>query len=90
MYGLESGILMKKEREINVIDNVAGELIQRIKDGVYSIGDKLPTEKELCQMFEVSRSTLREAISIVRAKGYIETRHGECRRVVCASKIAAE
>ena len=67
---------MKKEREINVIDNVAGELIQRIKDGVYSIGDKLPTEKELCQMFEVSRSTLREAISIVRAKGYIETRHG--------------
>ena len=55
MYGLESGILMKKEREINVIDNVAGELIQRIKDGVYSIGDKLPTEKELCQMFEVSR-----------------------------------
>lgn len=34
LYGLESGILMKKEREINVIDNVAGELIQRIKDGV--------------------------------------------------------
>ena len=85
MYGLESGILMKKEREINVIDNVAGELIQRIKDGVYSIGDKLPTEKELCQMFEVSRSTLREAISIVRAKGYIETRHGSGSYVIATN-----
>lgn len=76
---------MKKEREINVIDNVAGELIQRIKDGVYSIGDKLPTEKELCQMFEVSRSTLREAISIVRAKGYIETRHGSGSYVIATN-----
>lgn len=58
------------------IDLVVNNLINTIRNGKYSIGDRLPTEKELCKIFDVSRSTLREATSVVRALGYIETRHG--------------
>ena len=73
---------MRRGKEINVIDNVVTELTRWITGGEYTVGDKLPTEKELCQKLGVSRSTLREAISVVRAKGYIETRHGSGSYVV--------
>lgn len=76
---------MKKEKEVNAIDSMVNELTQRITSGVYTVGDKLPTEKELCQMFEVSRSTIREAISVIRAKGYVETRHGSGSYVIATS-----
>jgi GntR family transcriptional repressor for pyruvate dehydrogenase complex len=37
---------------------------QAIRDRKLLPGDKLPTEKELCEMFEVSRTALREALQM--------------------------
>jgi len=39
-------------------------------------GDKLPTEKELCEMFAVSRTALREALRMLSARGLITVRKG--------------
>ncbi|MDD5582529.1 MAG: FadR/GntR family transcriptional regulator [Candidatus Marinimicrobia bacterium] len=39
-------------------------------------GDKLPTEKELCEMFEVSRTALREALQMLSARGLVNIRKG--------------
>ncbi|NYI45046.1 DNA-binding FadR family transcriptional regulator [Nocardioides aromaticivorans] len=39
-------------------------------------GDRLPAERRLSEMFAVSRSTLREALSRLRAEGYVEVRRG--------------
>lgn len=44
--------------------------------GVYSAGDRLPSEYELSEKYGVSRSTLREAVKILAAKGIVEIRRG--------------
>lgn len=40
------------------------------------IGDKLPTESELSTMFGVGRSTVREAVKSLEAKGMLQVRRG--------------
>ena len=39
-------------------------------------GEKLPTENELCSMFGVSRTALREALQMLSARGLISIRKG--------------
>lgn len=39
-------------------------------------GDRLPTEKELTELFDVSRSTLREAMKFLRAENVVVIRQG--------------
>ena len=52
------------------------ELIEKIQSGDFTVGEKIPTELELIEQFEVSRSVIREAITELRSLGYVETRHG--------------
>jgi GntR family transcriptional regulator len=39
-------------------------------------GDRLPSEAELCERFDVSRMTVRQAVQLVAAEGGIERRRG--------------
>lgn len=55
---------------------VADELRDRIKAGVIPPGALLPSEAALIAEFGVSRGTVREAISLLRAEGTIVTEHG--------------
>jgi GntR family transcriptional repressor for pyruvate dehydrogenase complex len=47
-----------------------------IGDGALRIGDKLPPERELCVQLGVSRTSLREAIRMLRAYGVLEATQG--------------
>ncbi len=51
---------------------VTAELGQRIVAGRYGPGESLPTELTLCEMFGVSRTTVREAIKRLHGKGMVE------------------
>ena len=48
----------------------------RIRDGRWQAGDKLPTEAAIMEEFQVSRTVVREAISKLQASGLVQTRHG--------------
>ncbi len=52
------------------------ELQSEIESGVLAAGERLPTERELCDRFGVSRTVVREAISGLRAGGLVEARQG--------------
>ncbi len=39
--------------------------------------DKLPSERELCEQYDVSRSTVRQAIQELEKEGYIYREHGK-------------
>jgi len=56
--------------------NVHDQIISAILSKKLSPGDKLPTEKELCDMFGVSRTAIREAIQKLNAQGLVRVRKG--------------
>ncbi len=56
--------------------SVSDTLREEISSGLYSSGDKLPTELELSERFQISRQTLRQAIGILENEGIVIRRQG--------------
>lgn len=52
------------------------QLGSAIRLGVFRAGSKLPNERELSERLNVSRATLREAISALRSAGFVTTSRG--------------
>jgi len=49
---------------------------ENIESGIFAPGAKLPTVVEFAESFQVGRSTIREALSGLRAMGWLTIRHG--------------
>lgn len=60
-----------------IYQSVIEQFIKLIKDGKLKIGDKLPAERQLSEMFNVSRASIREAFSAMEIIGLIDVRPGE-------------
>jgi DNA-binding FadR family transcriptional regulator len=58
----------------SAVDEVVQKLKGLIEAGGLKVGDRLPTERELCQQFNASRNTVREAMRILKAYGQVEVR----------------
>jgi DNA-binding FadR family transcriptional regulator len=58
------------------MEAVLGHLRGAIERGTYGIGDKLPSEAELCRALEVSRPVLREALRALQTMGLTVSRTG--------------
>jgi DNA-binding FadR family transcriptional regulator len=52
------------------------QLLGEIMSGTFKPGDILPSERALCEMFEVSRVSVREAIAGLEAMGVVHVQHG--------------
>jgi GntR family transcriptional repressor for pyruvate dehydrogenase complex len=57
-------------------ERIYSEILNRILEGEYKEGEKLPTEHALANRFSTSRPTVREALARLRADGIISTRQG--------------
>ena len=67
---------------------VADSLRTDILDGVYQKRMLLPTEQLLCQQFQVSRQTVRQALALLVSEGLIERRQGSGSHIRDRSKPA--
>jgi GntR family transcriptional regulator len=61
--------MLKKHGSLS--DDVLALLHKRIGEGTYLVGSRLPSEHQLIQEFGVSRSTVREAIKKLEARGEV-------------------
>jgi GntR family transcriptional regulator, transcriptional repressor for pyruvate dehydrogenase complex len=59
-----------------VSEKVANQLKKAIGDGLFRVGDRLPSERELAEQMGVSRPSIREAIQQLELQGILETVHG--------------
>jgi GntR family transcriptional regulator, transcriptional repressor for pyruvate dehydrogenase complex len=66
----------KPIRQKRVSDEVTDQIKQSILLGELKAGDKLPSEHELMEQFQVSRVAVREAIRNLENAGFLETRQG--------------
>ena len=68
---------MKPISKISITDKCVAGIKEEILSGNYKVDDKLPSEKELCEQLQVSRSTVREALRMLQAMGYVRIVHGK-------------
>lgn len=64
------------DRPRRLPDEVAVSIIGAIEGGQLAPGDRLPTEAELSKRFGVARTVVREAISLLRYDGIVDSRRG--------------
>lgn len=64
-------------KKTRVSEDIVGQLKGLIAEGKLRSGDKLPSERELSEQFEVSRPSVREAIRALESMGLLEARQGE-------------
>jgi DNA-binding FadR family transcriptional regulator len=57
-------------------DQVYGQILKDILEGIFNPGSKLPAESDLADRFGVSRPVVRDALARLRADGLIEARRG--------------
>lgn len=60
----------------NLSNAVAAELARRIVFGELTVGARLPNEGNLCALFRVSRSVVRDAIRMLLTRGLVSVRQG--------------
>ena len=63
-------------RSISLANQVEQILVERIKEGNYRPGEKIPTEDQFAEEFQVSRATVRAAFNAMTANRMLVRRHG--------------
>jgi GntR family transcriptional repressor for pyruvate dehydrogenase complex len=80
---------LKRIKAESLRSQVYAQLKSQLMEGVWKVGEKLPSENELCSSFGVSRVTVRAALQQLEILGLVETRHGEGNFVRDFSSISA-
>lgn len=55
-----------------ISDQIAAQVRRLLLEGKLTPGQRLPTETELAEQFDVSRASVREALSILESEGLVE------------------
>jgi GntR family transcriptional regulator len=63
-------------RQVPLYYQLENLLREKINSGKFAPGDRLPTESELIEQYQVSRITVRQALGALAAEGLIERRQG--------------
>ena len=68
--------LIRPVARFRLSDSVAAQVEQLITGGTYKPGDRLPSERILADEFGVGRSSMREALRALEARGFVSIVHG--------------
>ena len=68
--------MFKEVRQSKITQKIIDQIRAAILEGKLSPGDKLPSEKEMVALFQVSKQTLREAMRALEQMGMIDVRKG--------------
>lgn len=73
----------------NAFEVTVERLGSAIKMGLFGRGEQLPTERELCELMGVSRTTVREAIRVLTVQGMVEVRRGRLGGTFVSSQLTS-
>lgn len=63
-------------KSVKITEVIAEEIKKSLLKGDYWPGERLPSERELCEQFQVSRLSIREALKSLQAEGLIVIKRG--------------
>ena len=67
---------LERGQRVRLADQLYGQIFEQIVSGRLNVGDKLPSEHEICDRFGVSRPVVREALLRLRADGLVTAHQG--------------
>jgi GntR family transcriptional repressor for pyruvate dehydrogenase complex len=76
LHASTKGDLLSRVSIGRISEVIVDQVRLLIRQGQLTAGDRLPSERELCERFGVSRVTVREALRVLEANGLVEIRVG--------------
>ncbi|MGH2217872.1 FadR/GntR family transcriptional regulator, partial [Enterococcus faecalis] len=70
----DKGDLLSRVSVGGISEVIVDQIRVLIRQGQLTAGDRLPSERELCERFGDSRVTVREALRVLEANGLVEIR----------------
>jgi len=70
---LKNHTISRIEKAPKIPTLVAEQIVDLVSEGSLKPGDKLPSEQKMTKLFGISRISLREAMKLLEAKGYIQS-----------------
>lgn len=61
---------------LSLSDEVYNQILTKISENKWKVGEKIPSESQLCKMFGVSRTSVRAALQNLQGSGIIVTMQG--------------
>lgn len=58
-------------------EKIIEQILELIREGKLKPGDRLPSERALCEELGIGRTSLKQAISVLSTMGIVESRQGE-------------
>ena len=74
---MSGSIVFEPVANVRISATIVDQVRSRIRSGELSVGDRLPSERALCEQFNVSRRTVREALRMLEATGHITIKLGK-------------
>lgn len=68
--------VLRPVRSGNAFEEAIEQILRAVKLGEVPVGERLPPERELSDLLNISRDTLREAIRVLASEGIVESRRG--------------
>ncbi len=75
-FSAAEALIRNSRSTANAYEVTVERLSAAIKMGLYRPGEQLPPEREMAELMGVSRTTLREAIRVLAAQGFLLVRRG--------------
>ncbi|MFT4076072.1 MAG: GntR family transcriptional regulator [Asticcacaulis sp.] len=70
------GLRPEADKEVRAYQSVGNSLLDRIRTGEFRVSGKLPTERELAEVYGVGRAVIRDALVMLEVKGLVQSRQG--------------
>jgi len=72
-----NNIQFRPPRKVTIVESIVDQIVEQVQQGKLNPGDRLPSERQLIEMFGVSRSSVREALQGLMVMGVVESRPGQ-------------
>ena len=69
--------MIKPASRTTLYQEVLKQMLEAVKDGTWTPGEKIPSEMELAEQFEVGRNSIREATKSLAVFGIVDSRPGQ-------------
>jgi len=79
-----------KTIKYSIPKQIADDIERQIKNNVFTVGQKLPTEPELVKQYGASRNTVREAVQSLIHAGILESKQGNGTYVIAKDRLQVD